>query len=434
MKHCIFYLPYELDPSAARARMVRPRKMIQAFRSIGYDVFEITGNASERKARIKKCRHQIASGVQFDFMYSEASTMPTLLTEPHHLPTHPFMDFGFFKYVKKQGIPIGLFYPDIYWKFDSYGEHLPAWKRFFALKNYALDIHEYEKYLDRFYIPSLQVCDYLQSSRLSEIAEELPPGADNLVIEPKRYENRDFAKDPLTVFYVGGLGNHYQIGELIAAISQTPNTRLILCCREAEWQVEKPNLENLLSERIEVIHKSGVELEPYYQQADLCSLMFKKDIYMGMAKPVKAYEYLAHEKPVLATKGTGIGEYVEETGIGWTIEYSASAISKQLKEICVSTFALQEKACLCTKEKNNNTWENRAKQAAKGLTLTTSEIRGGIRQEIADARKDESCTLRNILEKSGGLLMSEDTKMRRRTFQKFFPLCSVDLTSLPNIL
>lgn len=102
------------------------------------------------------------------------------------------------------------------------------------MKNYALDIHEYEKYLDRFYIPSLQVCDYLQSSRLSEIAEELPPGADNLVIEPKRYENRDFAKDPLTVFYVGGLGNHYQIGELIAAISQTPNTRLILCCREAE--------------------------------------------------------------------------------------------------------------------------------------------------------------------------------------------------------
>ena len=54
--------------------------------------------------------------------------MPTLLTEPHHFPTHPLLDFGFFRYVKKQGIPIGLFYSDIFWKFEDYGKDLSfAW-------------------------------------------------------------------------------------------------------------------------------------------------------------------------------------------------------------------------------------------------------------------------------------------------------------------
>ena len=48
MKKCIFYLPYELDPLAARARMVRPRKMMQAFRDVGYAVGEIAGDVAER--------------------------------------------------------------------------------------------------------------------------------------------------------------------------------------------------------------------------------------------------------------------------------------------------------------------------------------------------------------------------------------------------
>lgn len=366
MKRCIFYLPYELDPTASRARMVRPRKMIQAFQDIGYEVFEITGFSAERRRKISELKQRIASGIQYDFMYSEASTMPTLLTDPQHFPTHPCLDFGFFRYVKSRGIKIGLFYPDVYWKFDNYGEDLPAWKRFFALKNYELDIHEYEKYLDRFYVPALKVCDYLRSERLSEVAEELPPGADDLVIEHKSYKDRDFTKEPLTVFYVGGIGNQYQIGELLAAIAMTPNTRLILCCREAEWEKEKTQLDAVLCDRVEVIHKSGKELEAYYARADICSLLFKKDTYREMAKPVKAYEYLAYEKPVMATKGTGIGDYVEKTGIGWTVEYSADMISRALQLLVDQPEKITQIQPQCLQTKSKNTWKSRAMQVSIG--------------------------------------------------------------------
>ncbi len=367
MKRCIVYIPYELDPSAARARMVRPRKMIQAFKDIGYEVLAITGYAAERKKGISEVKQMIRSGIRFDFMYSEASTMPTLLTEPHHLPTHPFLDFGFFSYLKKQNIPIGLFYPDAYWKFDTYGKELPAWKRFSALKNYELDLREYEKYLDRFYVPSKKIAEILNSKRLYEVAEELPPGSDDLNVPPKSYEKRDFVKDPLTVFYVGGIGNHYQIGELVSAVAKTPSAKLILCCRKEEWEKEKNNFEASINERIEVIHKSGAELEPYYEQTDICSLLFKKDNYMEMAKPVKAYEYLAHELPVIATEGTGIGDYVKETGIGWTVEYTAEAISQQLLCCIDNPQLLQETEQRCKEAKQQNTWKSRAKQVARDM-------------------------------------------------------------------
>ena len=93
-KRCIFYLPYKMDEIGNGARMVRPLKMINAFKNIGYEVFVIQGYSSERKKLIKRLKQNISSGIKYDFMYTESSTEPTLLTNPNHYPTHPFMDFS----------------------------------------------------------------------------------------------------------------------------------------------------------------------------------------------------------------------------------------------------------------------------------------------------------------------------------------------------
>lgn len=81
------------------------------------------------KKSINKIKSLIEAGEKFDFCYSESSTMPTLLTEKNHLPSHPFLDFSFFKYLKKNNIKIGLFYRDIHWMFDFYGKGLNPIKR-----------------------------------------------------------------------------------------------------------------------------------------------------------------------------------------------------------------------------------------------------------------------------------------------------------------
>ena len=369
MKNCIVYIPYKLDPTAARARMVRPRKMIQAFEDNGYQPFVISGHTDERKARIKEVKQKIRSKVIFDFIYVEASTMPMLLTDPHHYPLHPTLDVGFFRFAKRHGIRIGLFYPDIYWKFDNYGEELQSWKRFFAIKNYELDLKIYEKYLDRFYIPNKKMCKYLKSDALTAISDELPPGSDDLFIDSQTYEHRDFSKEPLTVFYVGGLGNQYQIREIVKAVGLTDHARMILCCREDEWEKEKGNFKEILSDKIEVIHKHGEELEPYYRQTDLCSLLFEKSVYIDLAKPVKAYEYLAHEKPVLVTKGIEFADFVVSNNIGWEVNNSAEEISNLLTHLIDCPDELEEKMECCKDAKHKNTWMQRANKVAKDLSI-----------------------------------------------------------------
>ena len=142
-KNCIVYIPYKLEENGRGARMVRPLKMIQAFRDLGYSVTLVDGFSRERKKRISFVKKQIRTGISYDFAYIEGNTEPIFLTDPHHFPTHPFLDFGFFRFLNKHDIPIGLFYCDIYWKFKNYGEGMPLWKRKAALFFYALELKKY---------------------------------------------------------------------------------------------------------------------------------------------------------------------------------------------------------------------------------------------------------------------------------------------------
>lgn len=367
MKKCIFYLPYELCEHGMGARMMRPRKMIEAFKTIGYDVFVIQGYSSQRRKLIHKLKKSINSGEKYDFMYCESSTEPTLLTNPNHLPTHPFLDFGFFKYIKKQGIKIGLFYCDIYWKFDTYGPELSALKRLVALKNYEYDIQKYKQLLDVFYVPDLKMLDYLKSKRLRSIAEILPPGAEDQNVSVKTLADRDFSKKPLHIFYVGGIGDQYQIAALVEAVSKTENCILTLCCREAEWDKEKHQFEKWLNEKTHVIHKSGDELEPYYNEADICSLVFKSDEYRKMAMPYKAFEYLGHEIPVIATKGTAIGHFTRQNQNGWVVSYDENEIRDLLNKIINDPTMLDQKKEKCRIAKKENLWMCRAQKVANDL-------------------------------------------------------------------
>ena len=361
MRKCIFYLPYRLEQGSG-ARMVRPRKMAEAFRAVGYETEMISGVSGERRERIREIRKRIAGGEAFDFLYAESHTEPMLLTDPGHLPTHPFLDFGFLRWVKGRGIPVGLFYSDLFWKYDGYGEGLPAWKKQAALWCYRLDLRQYEKLLDRFYVPDAGTFSkVLGSEKLAGIMSELPPGAEDL---PTRQGGRQPGR-PLTVFYVGGLGGNYQVAELMKAVRETEGTRLILCCREAEW--EKAGLGPLVCERIRVIHRSGEELEEAYREADLGSLMFRRNPYMDMAKPYKAWEYLGHELPVLATAGTAMGRFTEENGTGWSIGYSAEAIAGVLRDILLDPGVLEQKRRCCAEAKKRNLWTCRAEQVAADL-------------------------------------------------------------------
>ena len=94
----------KIDRNRASASQIRPMKMIEAFKECGYEVVVVEGYGKERKRQIKEIKSNILKGVKYDFLYSESSPMPTLLTEKNHLPLYPFFDFSFFAFCKKHGI------------------------------------------------------------------------------------------------------------------------------------------------------------------------------------------------------------------------------------------------------------------------------------------------------------------------------------------
>ncbi len=368
-KKCVFHIPYKMDLEGKAAPMIRPKKMIKAFENIGYEVNVVDGYAIERKIKMKEIIKQIKSGEKYQFLYSESSTEPTLLTESHHMPIHPFFEFSFFQYLKNHRIRIGLFYRDIYWKFDDYKDELPAWKSFCAIQCYKYDIWQYEKLLDKLYLPSLNCYKYLKSQIFDNIVDTLPPGCDEKIWKnSENYERKKDRKKGISIFYVGGLGGHYQLKELVVAISELKGCRLSLCCRKVEWEKVKDDFSQYMNENINVVHKSGKELEKFYSETDICSLMFKPDIYSEMAIPYKSFEYLAHGKPMLASKGTAIGDFVRKNDIGWVLNYDRNEIKKQLQELIDFPELLDKKRENCLKVRERNTWEDRAKKVEKDLS------------------------------------------------------------------
>lgn len=361
MKNCIFHIPYKLDPIANSARMLRPRKLISALEEIGYNVNIVEGDIADRKNKINNIKILIQNGVIFDFMYSEASTQPTLLTSKNNLPLNPFFEFSFFKYIKNKGIKIGLYYPDVYWKFDDYAPHLPEYKRFLGRIMYKYDMYNYSKYLDTLYLQTSKMSKYIDNKKVLGKIKELPPGCEDNNTE--EYEG----KDKIKIFYVGGLGKVYRITELVKAVSEMKDVELTICCREKEWNLEKKHYLEYLKDNINIIHKSGNDLIPHFKSASLLSMLFASDIYREFVMPYKLFEYISYERPILSTKGTSVGDFVEKNSIGWQIENNKFEIIKLLKEISNDKNLISDKIKFLKIAKENNLWINRAEKIVEDL-------------------------------------------------------------------
>ena len=104
MKRCIFHHPAPIADSPNVGSKLRPNRMLQALRTIGYEVDEVTGYSEERKEKIEKIKKNIKDGIIYDFVYAENSNDPIALADADHIPRHPFMDIAFFRFCRKNQI------------------------------------------------------------------------------------------------------------------------------------------------------------------------------------------------------------------------------------------------------------------------------------------------------------------------------------------
>lgn len=367
-KWCIFHVPYYIDPVAKSGSQVRPPKMIEAFKAIGYNVDVVMGYGKVRKSQINKIKAKIKKGRKYDFIYSESSTMPTLLTEKNHFPEFPFLDFSFLTYCKKSGIKIGLFYRDMHWKFEDYKSKVSLWKRVISVPFYKYDLKKYEKIVDVLYLPSRQMESLLNSYKMKKI-EDLPPGGiyDHAIVKERNDYFVSRKDGSLKIFYVGGTSGLYDLTSIFKAVMAADDVSMIVCTRKEEWDTVKNRYFPYMNERIKIVHESGEALRKYYMWADLCCCYLPIFKYTSFSMPVKLFESLSFVTPVIVTKGIEAGNFVQKWSNGFCVDYDDCSILKLLEEIKANQDILLAKHNNAVRCLMKNTWEERARKVVRDL-------------------------------------------------------------------
>lgn len=366
MPAMIYHAPYPLNRKATSASGIRPVQMRDAFEANGYDVWEVTGTPQERQERIAQIKQAIRGGKRFDFLYSESATIPTMLAGQKHFPPHPFLDVSLFKLCTREGIPTSLFYRDIYWAFDSYLEMVKPGIAQVMRQLYRYDLRWYAKYVDLLYLPSEKMADYVPIYPESR-TKALPPGAQ--LKDPDHSQTGS-----INMLYIGGIGEHYKLHEAVHAVASTPGASMTICTRENEWDRVKDQYLPLMDDSVRVVHRSGEGLNELYAQADVCSLFVDPGEYRSFAAPVKLYEYVGYGLPVITSAGTHAAHFVSEEQCGWSLEYSAEALSSLFGRLADNPAELAEMTASVKVARQKHTWLARAAQVADDMAAV--KVRG----------------------------------------------------------
>jgi glycosyltransferase involved in cell wall biosynthesis len=366
MRKMIFHIPFRIDDDLHSGSQIRPRKMMNAFERVGYAVEIVQGYVNERRKKIREIKKGIKKGQIYDFVYSESSTMPTALTEKHHFPIAPFLDFAFFRFLRKNRIRIGLFYRDIHWLFEQYSSRTNLLKRTLAKLFYRYDLIMYRRLIDCVYLPCLAMHKYIPYLSRKLVCE-LPPGGKR---QNRTYESSILTKSyskPLQLIYVGGMGKLYNLTVLVEIISQLEGFFLTLSTREKDWERNKHEYEQNVHNQSVVFH-SGQKLKQDYSKSDIAVLFVKPLPYWEFVMPLKLFEYMSFLLPVVGVQGTAAGTFISDNNIGWSIPYNADSLRELLLRIRQSPDEITEKVHNIRHIIGDHTWEARARKVVEELS------------------------------------------------------------------
>ena len=364
MKKIIVYFPYEIKEPKSGS-MVRPQKMLNAFYEYcelkQYELIAIHGESNVRKQKVKTLINTIDPS-EILFAYMENSTLPYWLTDADHIPRNPFVEINFFKFLKKNNIPIGLFYRDIYWKFDEYP--LKGIKRWIMKSIYKLEMKVYNKYIDKYYLPSEMMNEFVQFP--NNLVSSLPPAGNQLMLQ----QNDNSA---LNIIYVGGISERYGFKDLIMAVNNMVNKghrlHLNLVCREEEYEQWHEFMKAFANTNwLDVYHASGSQLDEIYAKSNIGIIPIQKNTYNDFAVPVKLFEYMSYGKPIIATDCNAQAEIVNGSDIGIVVPPSIQGLEEGIEFFLKSERRIEytEKVQKALLEKHS--WLHRIEKVANELT------------------------------------------------------------------
>lgn len=353
----VFHAPYPMEENPTSASRLRPLRMRQAFHDLGYRVFDASGTVAQRRGALKTLRQYLRSGGEVEFLYSENSTQPNVLATSVKEGVAPLVDYLIMREVARTGARVGVFYRDIYWKFELAGSRglyqqiKPALHR--------LDMAGYRHNRVHLFLPSMKMANLVDAPGLE--CSALPPAGDPHDIAP-------LPGGDLTCIYVGGLGAHYNLDAFLEALENTEGVRLQLCSRKTQWESYQAQHPQLAGGRVRAAHLNANQLSPLYASSHIGVLAVDPDPYRAMAAPVKLFEYLSYGRPIIVTRPTHAADLVEEIGAGWVVDANAEAIGELLTYLREHPEEVQAKAEVAAQAATDHTWKARALAVVRTLS------------------------------------------------------------------
>lgn len=356
----LFHHPTSLTAEGRSGSSVRPRLMAQAFAANGYEVTEVVGGAAERARAMAQLVRDLDKGRQVDFIYSESHTLPMPLTESHHLPLRPFLDYRFFSELRRRGIPVGLFYRDAHWRFPELTPSLHPAKRLFVNSFHHLEWRQLSRHVDHLFLPLTQMLTALPESWESGRVSSLPPG-----LVPRERKTTALPDGIFRLLYVGGVAPPlYDLTPLFEAARLSERLSVTISCRPEEWARLAGHYD--VPREVQVVHAVGSELDPLYENADAVAILWRPHPYLNLTLPVKLFEAMSHGLPIITTEGTATATFVEAEGVGWTVT-TTEDVGRLTNRLLQRPDELLAAYHRVDQVRDRHTWRARADQVVRTL-------------------------------------------------------------------
>lgn len=364
----IFYHPAPIRENATSASGIRPFKMLSAFKNAGFIVDTVCGYPQERASSIRLIKEKVAQGIKYDFAYGENTTYPFPLSDPYHKLKYLCLDYAFWRWLKKNKIPFGCFYRDIFWRFSAFTKKTSLFKRLVFYFFHYLDVLLLKQYTASLFLPSVEMSPFLPFKFTFDHIQALPPGCE---IEEQSIDSLHYSQETLNLFYVGGiLPPLYNLSAVLNFFSTSrTNSKLTLCCREKEWELveQKKIYDEFNFREINLVHKQGVDLREYWNSASVFLALWENLQYLDFAVPFKLFEAIGYGVPIITTRDTAAGRIVETNNLGWAIAPTVEEFACLMRKIQNNPKLLEEKRRNILAVRKNHTWEARINKVVEVL-------------------------------------------------------------------
>lgn len=344
MNKNILYITFVDFSEQKSGSSVRPKKIYDAFLEEGYKVTLLTGLQNRKAERWKNVWNFFKKIRVKDYVFC--------YIEPPAGPIFNFCDHLLFLYIARiKKIPTGLFYRDAYWKFADWYD-AKGIKRSIINTMHKFDWFIIKHTCKRVYFPTKTMGDLFDFKD----KEPLPPACENLSIQSE-------IKESIELIYVGGMSEQYGGPLLLQALNRvniSKKMNLHLVCRKEE----KDKLADYIDkEWLKVYHVSGEELKDVYKKANVSIIPRKIDFYMDFSMPVKLFEYISYELPVISTKCKEVANFINKNEIGKVSMDNVDALYECLINITMED--IDKYSEIIKEVKKNNTWSKRVEQISK---------------------------------------------------------------------